>query len=425
MRRQDFLPIALVAALPFRIPVSVGGSHANLLLPLYAVIAIGVIKTMIAREEPGAGRTFCGTRPGGMKGLWPSGRVPRETGTWLLPGLLALSVLLYGIQSAYSNDLGQAAKTMGFFLVPFALMFWLLVNAPWTPRLVTVVFGVAVAEMLILALIGAVQHETSHLFWNQEVITANKFQRYFRVNSLFWDPNIFGRYLAIVMVGLAAALLWARERRRAILVMAALAVLWGALALTYSQSSFAALIAGLAVLAALRWSVRWTAIASGVALALALAYLVLFGSSIKFNLGSESGLDRATSGRADLVRGGIELAGRRPVQGFGSGSFVQSFREESKRHVAVAASHTEPITVAAEQGAIGLLVYIALIVSAFATLARGAQTAARAAVLAAFTALFLHTMAYDSFLSDPLSWFLLALGWVLSTHPPTQSTVRA
>ena len=45
------------------------------------------------------------------------------------------------------------------------------------------------------------------------MIRSNDFHTYFRVNSLFWDPNIYGRYLALVIVALVAALLWARERR--------------------------------------------------------------------------------------------------------------------------------------------------------------------------------------------------------------------
>jgi O-antigen ligase len=436
VKRSDLLPVVLIAALPFRIPLTVAGHHANLLLPLYAVIAIGVLIRLLewgwSRGADDGGGGGAVRQASGVEAVQEGSQVASDDrsrataeilratakGTpsaSLLIALLIASVLLYAIQSIYSTDVGQAAKTLAFFLLPFTIMFWLLVTSRWSPRLVTIAFGVAVAEMMVLALVAFVQFKTRHLFWNPELITGNEFQRYFRVNSLFWDPNIFGRYLAIAIVGLATALLWARERRRGVLVAGALAVLWGALALTFSQSSFAGLVAGLVVLAALRWSVRWTAIASGVAIVLAGAYLVAFGSSIKFNLGSQSGLDRATSGRADLVRGGIELAGRRPLYGFGSGSFIESFRRESKRHVAVAASHTEPITVAAEQGAIGLAVYVALIVAAFANLLRqgGEYAVARAGLLAAFAALVLHTMAYDAFLSDPLSWLLLALAVAL------------
>ena len=32
------------------------------------------------------------------------------------------------------------------------------------------------------------------------MIRSNEFHTYFRVNSVFWDPNIYGRYLALVIV---------------------------------------------------------------------------------------------------------------------------------------------------------------------------------------------------------------------------------
>ena len=34
------------------------------------------------------------------------------------------------------------------------------------------------------------------------------------MNSLFFDPNIYGRFLALVMVALAAPLLWTRAPAR-------------------------------------------------------------------------------------------------------------------------------------------------------------------------------------------------------------------
>ena len=104
-------------------------------------------------------------------------------------------------------------------------------------------------------------------------------------------------------------------------------------------------------------------------------------------------------------------------------------------------SHTEPITVAAEQGLIGLVAYVALIVVALVDDGRGhpgspvggagrirasqcparrtpLRTARRAnAVLAAFVALLVHTMAYAGFFEDPITWVLLAIGASLAAAP--------
>ena len=116
--------------------------------------------------------------------------------------------------------------------------------------------------------------------------------------------------------------------------------------------------------------------------------------------------------------------------GFGSGAFAERYRaREGVRSERVAAvSHTIPLTVAAEQGVIGLLAYLALMVAAFrlvfggvrARVRRrrtpGIEAVAAAAVAAAFSALVLHTFVYAAFLEDPLSWALLALAGALAAR---------
>jgi O-antigen ligase len=133
--------------------------------------------------------------------------------------------------------------------------------------------------------------------------------------------------------------------------------------------------------------------------------------------GGRASLDRInidTSGRANLVSGGIHLFAQRPIYGYGSGSFPKAYREHVETHKApVSVSHTEPITVAAEQGLLGLVAYGALIVTALWAMAAGLfkrTSVARAAVLATFVALLVHTMAYAGFFEDPITWVLLAVG---------------
>jgi hypothetical protein len=84
----------------------------------------------------------------------------------------------------------------------------------------------------------------------------------------------------------------------------------------------------------------------------------------------------------------------------------------------VSASHTIPITIAAEQGIPGVLWYVALLVVGFGVLLRGVRgDPVRAAIAAAFAGLVLHTWSYASFLEDPLTWALLGLGLALSLVP--------
>jgi O-antigen ligase len=145
-----------------------------------------------------------------------------------------------------------------------------------------------------------------------------------------------------------------------------------------------------------------------------------FGSSLRIDLNNTKSLDNATSGRFDLMRGGIDLARDKPLLGWGSGSFNAEYRrhEHSSSREATSASHTIPITVAAEQGIIGLAAYVALLALAFIRLLRGWDpthpSPARAAIAAGFAALVLHTWLYAAFLEDPVTWTLLALGTALT-----------
>ncbi len=399
-RWPALLPLAIVAVLPFRIPLHAGGDTANLLVPLYLVIAGGVLAA--------SARTlgFRGGTPEARSG--PSGSSPY---VWL-PRILAVTVVLYAVQSLYSPDFSKGLQNVCFFFVPFSLVYALLREVEWNRRLQTSVLWVLGIEAVAFVLVGSVEYLTRSLFWNDQVIRSNEFHTYFRVNSVFWDPNIYGRYLSLVIVFAMTALFWARERRSRVLLSALVGILWIGLAPTFSQSSFAALLAGLAVLAALRWSLRWTLTAVAAAIIAGLLVIVLAGGTGRI---SPSRINIDTSGRANLVSGGVHLFLQRPLYGYGGGSFQKAYREHVKSSkVPVSVSHTEPATVAAEQGLIGLLAYATLVVVALWTMAAAlfarAGPAARAAVLAAFVALLVHTMAYAGFFEDPITWVLMAAG---------------
>ena len=397
-RRPEVLALAAAAALPFRIPIESGGDTANLLVPLYLVIAAGVLAYAIPRLRA-------------TPGLDDDDSRRRQSG--LLEWLLAGAVVLYAAQAAYSSDFDRALSQVIFFYVPFALLFALLVRIEWTPRLAGRCLVVLVVLAAAFVGIGFVEYAKRELLLNPKVISSNQFESYFRVNSLFFDPNIYGRFLVTVMLGLTAILLWGRRTLLVAGCAGGLTLLWAGLVLTLSQSSFTALLAGLTVLGALRWGAGRAA-AVVVAFAIAGAVVVLAAPGA---VGVDQSTDAVTSGRSTLVTGGVELARERPIAGWGAGSFRREYRRHEKTSSAraSAASHTIPITVAAEQGVGGLALYLALLAVAIGGLLRGArQSIARAAVAAAFVALVVHTLLYAAFLEDPLAWALLAVGAALA-----------
>jgi hypothetical protein len=74
--------------------------------------------------------------------------------------------------------------------------------------------------------------------------------------------------------------------------------------------------------------------------------------------------------------------------------------------------------VAAEQGVVGLAVYVAFLVLALVRLLDGAhRRAPRAVIGAAFAALVVHTWLYAAFLEDPMTWTVLAIGASLAGAP--------
>ncbi len=80
--------------------------------------------------------------------------------------------------------------------MPFALLFALLRRLPWTRQLLLTGLAIAVVEAVLFSGVGFIEYATKHLLLNPKVVQANNYDNYFRVNSLFFDPSIYGRFLA-------------------------------------------------------------------------------------------------------------------------------------------------------------------------------------------------------------------------------------
>ncbi len=409
-RRPWSLGVLALLAAPARIPVPLGSETVNLLVPLYIVVGGAVV--------------WFGSS------LWRDPRRRRELGvvSWPLAGFVAW----LGLSALWTNDPERAAVQLVAFIVPFGLLAIALARLPWSERALAWLCRLLLAMALLFAAVGIWQWTTKNVFWNQKVIADNTFASFYRVNSLFWDPSIYGRFLVVAILVALTLLLFGPWRRLDVPLVLVIVVLWVGLLFSFSQSSFAALIAGVVVAAALAWRRR-----AGALVIAAAAVLIMFGGPLTQSedagaslvAASEQGLNRATRGRFDLVKYGLRIAVEHPVAGVGIAGFEKAYRErvDVPRRVKSPASHNTPVTVAAETGIVGLALFTWLVVVALGVPLRGAASTptiavARLAVGLGLTAIFVHSLFYAAFFEDPLTWGFFALA-VLGE--PGQAAKRA
>jgi O-antigen ligase len=383
------LAFTALACVPVRIPLHLGGSSHKLLVPLY-VVAGGAFVRIVFDTLRGDTRS-------------------RELGPLSLP--LAAFVLWTGLSLTWSNDVSAGALELLAFFLPFGVLALAVARLEWSRRALTWLLVELVAMAVAFAVVGIWQHQTKIVFWNPKVIYPNAYAPFYRVNSVFWDPSIYGRFLVLAI--LAAVVLVVRGRpspRAGWAATAAIVVMWTGLFFSYSQTSFAALVVGLLLVALVAWGRR---AAPTVGLVALVGLAVAVGSpSVRHSLLHGSG-NAATGGRASLVTGGLRIAKQNPLLGVGVGGFKRAYGalhhlkgKEPKK----AASHDTPVTVAAEEGAPGLLLYAWLVVAAlglsFRRLGRRFDTRAATTFGVLFAAIFVHSLAYADFFEDPTTWGL-------------------
>src|SRR4029453_18709727 len=96
-----------------------------------------------------------------------------------------------------------------------------LSRLPWNPRAVVWLLGGLVAMAIAFAVIGVYQWTTRDIFWNPKVIVGNAYAPFFRVNSVFYDPSVYGRFLVVAILAALVMALYDRDRRAAVAAGAA------------------------------------------------------------------------------------------------------------------------------------------------------------------------------------------------------------
>jgi putative inorganic carbon (HCO3(-)) transporter len=390
VRWPTVVPIALLAAAPFRISTSVGTQTAYLLDPLYVVLAAALLALVVRtlRDDPG--------RP-----------LPR-----LLAVPAATFVFLAGLSLLWTHDLRQGSIELLFFLFPFSALVVVIVRSPfrsWHPRALAATLVALAALFSAVALFQRVTH--GHLLAS-DVDRANAYTTYFRVTSLFKDPSVFGRNV-VIAIGVLLVALWL-GRVRFWIGAALIAFLWAGLLFAYSQSSFAALFAvGVAVSYVLGGPRLRRVLVVGA------AACVIAGAAFVAATAVSDSARKATSGRTRLARVTWVVFQNHPIVGVGIGGQPQASKEEAKTQLSAKRdrSHTTPLTVAAELGIVGFLVYAALMAAAIRMLylVTKWRRDLGLGLSAVFLALFVHSLFYAGFFEDPIVWGVLGVAaWALT-----------
>jgi putative inorganic carbon (HCO3(-)) transporter len=384
VRVPALVPLAVLLAAPFRLQVDLGSQqHKFLLLPLYGVLAAAVVAIVYRTARSGA-----------IRPLEPLLAVP-----------VAAFMAFDALSLLWAQDLEQGSVELGFFILPFAALVVVVARSPladWLPRSLGV--G-AIALGVVFAAIGIYQAWTHTLIYAQDLRVANSYTTYFRVTSLFKDPSIYGRQL-VVSATLVLAFMWARKLRF-VWAAALITVLYIGLYFSYSQSSMVVLFAAALVVTIALADRPSRNVVVVAALVAALAAAAGFVASAKGN-----SWHRATSGRSHLISVTATVIGNHPFAGVGVGSQPYASQQEARSELVARkdASHTTPLTVLAELGVVGFLLYLGLIASAAVLLRRVIRLDRLLGICLAvtFLVLLLHSFVYSGFFEDPLTWGVLA-----------------
>jgi O-Antigen ligase len=403
LRVPWLLALATLACVPARFPVHVGETQANLLLPLYGVVAAAAVAL-----------------------AWDLfGDAPRARELGWLSWPVAAFVGWEGGSILWTEDVRQGAIELLFFVLPFGLLTVVLARLVWSRVWVLALYVQLAVMALAFAVIGIVQYETRTIFWNPKVRVDNAYAPsgwFYRVNSVFYDPSIYGRFLVVgILASLAVVLRRRIDPLWAIAASLTLAITWAGLLPSFSQSSFVALMAATFVAAIVLWRKRSL-------LLVAVALVVLVGGGMASPaIRHKASLSHVTSGRSTLATKGVKVALHHPVAGVGVGGFRHAYAEVAHlrgKEPKAAASHTTPITVAAESGFPGLVLLLWLVatalVLAFRRVGRDFDGAARLGLGLALVAILVHCVFYNALFEDPTFWGLLALVAVGARSPLEQ-----
>ncbi len=182
------MPLLALACIPIR----VGALGHQLLVPLYVVVLAAAMQMawQIAHGDIRARELRAIT--------WP----------------LALYIAWVGLSLGWTQDAHEGAVEVLAFYLPFAVLALAVARLPWKRLGLWSLYAELTIMAIVFSVVGFYQYETRNVFENPKVIYSNAYAAFFRVNSVFWDPSVYGRFLVVAMIPSVVFVVLGRFRRR-------------------------------------------------------------------------------------------------------------------------------------------------------------------------------------------------------------------
>lgn len=412
-------PLAVLFALAFSSsppPLALvlgGGIGALLVLALVlarieVAVGLGILLLGVVRLEPAPTDVILGTvvAVALVTGRFSLGRVPQVI--FLLVGAyLALNI----VSAAVAVDFPHAVSfgLITFYLVGFAIWLTSFVNSARRARLVAGAYVYGAAAVAVLGTLA---------LWVPPLASAGFDPDFYRAQSSFQDPNVFGHFLIpamlIVLDDLLAPRILAGGRMFKLALLGATLI---GIVFSYSRSAWAGAVLGAFIVFTVHITRRGGAGSAPRILALAALSIVAISFTISSTGSGEfiderAKLQRYDSDRFAAQRAGLELATTHPL-GVGPGQF--------ESHLQIAA-HSSYVRAVAEHGVLGLVTLIALMILTLLIAARNAVFGRHTygigsgALLASWTAIVFASFVIDTVHWRHL-WLVAGLVWAGSLRP--------
>ena len=334
---------------------------------------------------------------------------PRANAALLALSAFVLYVTVQQLPAMASGYAGLQAHAVGYLFFQLVTGFGLVVTAIWvlsdrSPYPVMTMGLAGAATAALIALVPYALPAISGPFVNLSGHSADLT----RASGPFSNPNFMGASAAMALAGAAALLLTVRsDRARSLLLIVSLLV-GGAVLVSLSRGALIASVAGLA----------WLAISRSRASAVIVAIVGLVGALVVYpafvewrlvNLtGSASAaafelMARSDEGRLAGVLAGLPLFLSSPIVGVGFGQYLAASVEVFGGQ-AVVGAHNWYVYVLAEQGVVGITLWLIVLAAVVAEL-RNRPTAPRRVGFAVFSSLAVASL----FLEAPTSFQTVAL----------------